>query len=178
MKLLSGKLFLWLALAANIALFIIHLVGSNGFLELFFLLISSVSIITVITITYQQEKQILLEKQNKKAKVQALLNEQSQLMDESISESSIEFGVLIDQLTQVQEIIDSAIHKLSSSLFLIRKNRQPKYIPLKISPTNCRLKSLKGFLDHEPREILLILDKVSVSIKPLRLSFKGFSVFG
>ncbi len=38
---------------------------------------------------------------------------------------------------------------------LIRKNRQPKYIPLKISSTNCRLKSLKGVLDYESREILL-----------------------
>ena len=40
-------------------------------------------------------------------------------------------------------------------LYLIRKNRQPKYIPLKISSTNCRLKSLKGVLDYESREILL-----------------------
>ncbi len=43
----------------------------------------------------------------------------------------------------------------TSKPFLIRKNRQPKYIPLKISSTNCRLKSLKGVLDYESREILL-----------------------
>ena len=43
----------------------------------------------------------------------------------------------------------------SAIYFLIRKNRQPKYIPLKISSTNCRLKSLKGVLDYESREILL-----------------------
>ncbi|MEE9337002.1 MAG: hypothetical protein V3U87_02900, partial [Methylococcaceae bacterium] len=42
-----------------------------------------------------------------------------------------------------------------STSFLIRKNRQPKYIPLKISSTNCRLKSLKGVLDYESREIIL-----------------------
>ena len=43
----------------------------------------------------------------------------------------------------------------NTKCLLIRKNRQPKYIPLKISSTNCRLKSLKGVLDYESREILL-----------------------
>ncbi len=38
---------------------------------------------------------------------------------------------------------------------LIRKDRQPKYIPLKISHSNCRPKPLKGFLNYESREILL-----------------------
>ncbi len=50
---------------------------------------------------------------------------------------------------------DIAVYMSYAKIDLIRKNRQPKNIPLKISPTNFRLKSFKGFLGYETREILL-----------------------
>ncbi len=55
-------------------------------------------------------------------------------------------GVAITSISENYDFI--------SRFFLIRKNRQPKYIPIKISPTNCQPKPLKGFLYYESREIL------------------------
>ncbi len=114
---LSKVLFLWLAFGANIAILIVHFISPNGGVETTLLLISSTLIVTAIIITGQQTKHVSTDTHNKTKLIKQLLTEQGQLIDLSITESGKEFRTLIEQLLQVQEVIDSAIQKLSSSLF-------------------------------------------------------------
>ncbi len=56
---------------------------------------------------------------------------------------------------KIMRLLIFAIMVPRTIIYLIRKNYQPKYIPMKISPTNYRPKPLKVVLNYESREILL-----------------------
>ena len=117
MKTLSFPIFLWLAVMLNCCMLILHFLIPNSIVETALIIISSLSVVFSLSIFRKQSQQSEEKKVAKKQEVKKLLIEHSELLDKSIDESGKEFNNLLSQLIQVQQIIDSAIAKLSSSLF-------------------------------------------------------------
>lgn len=114
---LSVSVYLWLGIISGCILLLIQLlIPESAFIYLF----SAICIISAACALFRLNKNSNAQEDQRhksRQKIKKLLIEHSRLLDESIDESSKEFSNLLEQLLQVQEIIDSAINKLSSSLF-------------------------------------------------------------